>query len=199
MKKFLLVVLALMMAPAAFAQGTYQIRPGDVLDITVLEDSNLNRQVLVRPDGGISMPIAGNVQAAGQSIAAVERVLVERLAGGFSITPTVSVALREVGTPVATGSFAPATVDVFLIGQVNKPGAMEVARGSTVLQVLSAAGGLDRFAATKRVQVRRTDSSGHETVYLFNYDAVERGGKITNNLVVADGDVIVVPERKLFE
>ena len=66
MKKLIIAALMLIAAPfMAQAQGTYAVQPGDVLSITVLEDTNLNRQVLVRPDGGISMPIAGNIRAAG--------------------------------------------------------------------------------------------------------------------------------------
>jgi len=109
----------------AFAQGSYRIQSGDTLAISVLEDPNLNRSVLVRPDGGISLPIAGNIQAGGNSIAAVERLVTERLASGFSIKPTVSVALAAVG-PVATAvqqaravEAANTKVDVFFMGEVN--------------------------------------------------------------------------------
>lgn len=196
MKAFFLVLLTLAIAPLAYAQGTYRIQPGDTLDITVLEDANLNRQVLVRPDGGISVPIAGNIQAGGNSIQAVERIITERLAPGFSIQPTVSVALTGVAAPVGTVS---STVDVFFIGEIGSQGQTAVPRGSTILQALAAAGGPGPFAAKKRIQLRRTDRSGHETVFLFNYADVMNGARIQNNLVVEDGDIILVPERKLFE
>ena len=196
MKAFFLVLLTLAIAPLAYAQGTYRIQPGDTLDITVLEDANLNRQVLVRPDGGISVPIAGNIQAGGNSIQAVERIITERLAPGFSIQPTVSVALTGVAAPVGTVS---STVDVFFIGEIGSQGQTAVPRGSTILQALAAAGGPGPFAAKKRIQLRRTDRSGHETVFLFNYSDVMNGARIKNNLVVEDGDIILVPERKLFE
>lgn len=205
MRNFLIVIMALAMAPVAFAQGSYRIQPGDTLAISVIEDPNLNRSVLVRPDGGISLPIAGNIQAGGNSIGAVERLVTERLASGFSVRPTVSVALASVG-PVANAvaqaqaqAAANTKVDVFFIGEVNGAGAQQVERNTTLLQAIAAAGGLTQFAADKRIQLRRTDRTGHETIFLFNYDAVQNGAQITNNLVVQAGDVIVVPERRLFE
>lgn len=205
MKNFLILIMALVLAPAAFAQGSYRIQAGDTLAISVLEDPNLNRSVLVRPDGGISLPIAGNIQAGGNSIAAVERLVTERLASGFSIKPTVSVALASVG-PVASAvqqalaaDAANTKIDIFFIGEVSGAGTQQVDRGTTLLQAIAAAGGLTQFAANRRIQLRRTDRTGHETIYLFDYEAVQNGAQITNNLVVQTGDVIVVPERRLFE
>jgi len=205
MKKFLIFMMALVIAPMAFAQGSYRIQAGDTLAISVLEDPNLNRSVLVRPDGGISLPIAGNIQAGGNSISAVERLVTERLASGFSITPTVSVALAAVG-PVASAvqqaraaEAANTKVDIFFIGEVNGTGNQQVERGTTLLQAIATAGGLTQFAAEGRIQLRRTDRGGRETIFLFDYDAVQDGAQITNNLVVQNGDVIVVPERRLFE
>ena len=198
MKRALIVLMAVLMAPAALAQG-YQIQPGDVLDISVLEDANLNRQVLVRPDGGISMPIAGNIRAAGNTVSAVERVITERLASGFSITPSVSVALASLATEETTVDDEPPTVDVYFIGEVGTGGLVDVREGASLLQAIATAGGLTQFAADKRIQLRRTDRTGQETIFLFNYAAVESGAQIANNLRIQSGDIIVVPERRLFE
>ena len=71
--------------------------------------------------------------------------------------------------------------------------------GTTLLQAIALSGGLDRFAATKRIQLRRTDSTGQERLYLFNFNAVERGAAIQSMITMREGDVIVVPERRLFE
>ena len=87
-----------------------------------------------------------------------------------------------------------------MVGQVGAPGQLEVEAGTTLLQAIALAGGLDRFAATKRIQLRRTDSAtGQERLYLFNFKAVERGGAIQSMITMREGDVIVVPERRLFE
>lgn len=197
MKRIFLVLAALLLAPAALAQG-YRVQPGDVLSISVLEDANLNRELLVRPDGGISMPIAGNIRAAGNTVQAIERIITERLAPGFSITPSVSVALAALADPNADEE-DPETIAVYFIGEINDAGLREVRLGASLLQAIADAGGLTPFAADKRIQLRRTDRTGKETIFLFNYRAVENGATISNNLRVIEGDIIVVPERKLFE
>jgi len=194
MKTYIFAILAFLAAPMAWAQGSYQVQPGDVLSITVLEDTNLNRQALVRPDGGISLPIAGNILAAGNTISGIERVIRERLAPGFSVTPTVSVALTQLGIEEEDE-----LIDIYVVGEANRTGQVPVEPGSTLLQAISSAGGPTAFAATKRIQLRRADSSGAETIFLFNYRSAERGTRITNNLVVQEGDVILFPERRLFE
>ena len=92
------------------------------------------------------------------------------------------------------------TFPIYVVGQVGEPGQLEVEAGTTLLQAIALAGGLDRFAATKRIQLRRTDpSTGQERLYIFNYNAVERGGAIQSMITMREGDVIVVPERRLFE
>lgn len=196
MKQLLIAFAMLLAAPFAAAQGTYTVQPGDVLSITVLEDTNLNRQVLVRPDGGISMPIAGNIRAAGNTVSGIERAITERLASGFSVTPTVSVALTQVGTLDAT---ALDTTDIYVVGEAGTTGLLQLQPGTTILQAIAEAGGPTQFAATKRIQLRRMGASGKETIYLFNYDAAQRGARISNNLMVQAGDVILFPERRLFE
>ena len=92
------------------------------------------------------------------------------------------------------------TFPIYVLGQVGNPGQVEVLPGTTLLQAIALGGGLDRFAATKRIQLRRTDAStGQERLYLFNYNAVERGGAIQSMITLREGDVILVPERHLFE
>ena len=194
-----LALASLMLGAQGHAQSSsYRIQPGDRLDITVIEDTTLNRNALVGPDGSISMPLAGTVRAGGQTIEAVERNITERLAPNFAVRPNVFVALSALAPEPLPSALD--TVGVFVLGQVGSPGRIEVEPGTTLLQAISLAGGLERFAATKRIQVRRTDpQTGQERLFLFNYRDVERGAAITSNLAVRDGDVILVPERRLFE
>ena len=195
MRNFLLAaLLALLAAPLAYAQSAgYRIQPGDQLAITVLEDETLNRTTLVLPDGSISVPLAGTVNAAGRSVDAVESAIADRLASNFAVRPSVFVSVTSVSD---TGL----TVPIYVVGQVGDPGMREVEAGTTLLQAIALAGGLDRFAATKRIQLRRTDpATGQERLYIFNYKAVERGGAIQSMITMREGDVIVVPERHLFE
>ena len=170
MRNFLLAaLLALIAAPLAYAQSAgYRIQPGDQLAITVLEDETLNRTTLVLPDGSISVPLAGTVNAAGRSVDAVESAIADRLASNFAVRPSVFVSVTSVSE---TGL----TFPIYVVGQVGEPGQREVEAGTTLLQAIALAGGLDRFAATKRIQLRRSDpSTGQERLYIFNYNAVER-------------------------
>jgi polysaccharide export outer membrane protein len=195
MRQFLLAVLVSALAvPLALAQSAgYRIKAGDQLAITVLEDDTLNRQALVLPDGRISVPLAGSVRAAGNTVETVEKTIADRLASNFAVRPSVFVSVIAVDEEEET-------FPIFVLGQVGGPGQVEVEPGTTLLQAIALAGGLDRFAATKRIQLRRTDSStGQERLYLFNYKAVERGGSIQSMITLREGDVIIVPERRLFE
>jgi polysaccharide export outer membrane protein len=195
MKKFLLAALVLLStAPLALAQASgYRIQPGDQLAITVLEDDTLNRTTLVLPDGRISVPLAGSVQAAGRTVDSIESIIADRLASNFAVRPSVFVSVTSVSELVET-------FPIYVIGQVGDPGIREVEPGTTLLQAIALAGGLDRFAAAKRIQLRRSDpSTGQERLYLFNFKAVERGGAIQSMITMREGDVIVVPERRLFE
>ena len=199
MRKIALAILALMIADVSNAQSVYQIRPGDTLEISVLEDANLNRQVLVRPDGRISVPMVGDVLAAGPSTEALKTAITAGLASNFSIAPNVTVALSAVA-PVSVIAAAPRTLSIYILGEVNNPGAFEVAPGTTMLQVLSISGGLGKFAASKRIQIRSTDpKTGTEYVRAFNYDRFVNGGVSGGVVKLNDGDVIIVPERRLFE
>jgi polysaccharide export outer membrane protein len=195
MRRIVLTFLVMLLAvPAALAQSaSYRIQPGDTLQITVLEDETLNRTLLVTPDGQISVPLAGTVRVAGQTVETVEETIADRLSENFAVRPNVFVALTAVDE--AAGEFP-----VYVLGQVNSPGERLVEPGTTLLQALALAGGPARFAATRRIQLRRRDpATGQEKLYLFNYNAVERGGTITSMIALREGDVIIVPERRLFE
>jgi polysaccharide export outer membrane protein len=195
MRHVLTIALALTLAaPMALAQAAgYRVQPGDELTITVLEDETLNRQVLVLPDGRISVPLAGNVQASGQSVDAIERTIADRLASNFAVRPNVFV---SVVTVAEDGQ----TFPIYVLGRVGGPGLVEVEVGTNLLQAIALAGGFDPFAATKRIQLRRTDpQTGQEQLYLFNYNAIERGASIQSMITLREGDVILVPERRLFE
>jgi len=194
MRRTLLAALAMLLAaPMAIAQSAdYRIQPGDQLAITVLEDDTLNRELLVLPDGTISVPLAGTVRAGGRSVETVESTIADRLASNFAVRPSVFVSVIEIDETYGT-------FPIYVMGQVTTPGMVEVEPGTTMLQAIALAGGLDRFAATKRIQLRRTDSSGRERLFLFNFKAVERGGSIESMITLREGDVILVPERRLFE
>jgi polysaccharide export outer membrane protein len=192
-----LLALILVTEGALAQNGAYQIRPGDVLRVEVLEDSGLNREALVTPDGRVALPLAGGVSAAGRTIEEVQGEIRTRLAPNFATAPTVFVSLARVSDRArGTGVRA---ITVHVLGEAAKTGKLELRAGTTILQAFSEMGGFSRFAATRRVQLRRVDASGTERVYTFDYNAMERGAVAGGQTVLAEGDVIVIPQRRLFE
>ena len=180
----------------AQAQDSYNIQPGDVLRIEVLEDPSLNRDALVLPDGRVSLPLAGLIQAGGRNIDSVQADIAGRLAPNFAAAPNVFVSMARLAPDMTLGAGGPAvanTISIFLMGEAASPGKIEVEPGSTLLQALAQAGGVTNFAATKRLQLRRDGK-----VYQLNYKALETGGSGFDS-AVADGDVIFIPQRRLFE
>jgi len=183
-------------APMAWAQSAYRIQPGDTLDVSVIEDPSLNRQTLVTPDGRISLPLAGVLRAGGLTIEQVQRSLANALSENFASRPNVFVSVVEI-TPEEEEL---EVLGVFVMGEVASPGRIEVEPGTTLLQALAMAGGPTRFAATKRVQWRRTNSkTGEQLIAIYNYRDIVAGKIGVPLRPLRAGDVIVVPERRLFE
>ena len=181
----------------AAAQDGYLIKPGDVLRVEVLEDPGLNRSTLVSPDGRISFPLAGGVSAAGRTLEQLQTDLAAKIGTNFATTPNVFISLESVSEPRAAaggGSGRGATIEIFVIGEAANAGKLDVKRGTTLLQAFAMMGGFSPFAATKRVQLRR---GGNITT--LSYDAIEKGTSTAGATVLQNGDVIVVPQRKLFE
>lgn len=200
----LAVMLAAFLSPVGLAHaqsgGNYQISPGDTLQIEVVEDPDLNRSVLVTPDGRISFPFAGTVPAAGRTVSQVERALSSAMANNFTSPPTIFASVAGLAEEEATAQIEEATIDVYVLGEVASPGVKAMPTDATLLQALSLAGGVTRFAATKRLQLRRRDpSTGREYVYPINYKAITEGARLEGNVTLGQGDVILVPERRLFE
>lgn len=199
MRHLMIALVGMLMAvlPAA-AQDAYQIKAGDTLRIEVAEDAGLNRTVLVAPDGRISLPLAGSVKVSGMSVDQAIGEVRTKLAPNFAAAPTVYIGLEGLAAPKAAGGAA-REMDVYVIGQANKPGKYAVKPGTTILQFLAEIGGFTDFAATRRIQLHRTDKAGNETVYTLNYAAVESGATGTLTGTVAPGDVFIIPPRRLFE
>lgn len=204
------LMVALVLVPAAWAQSSYRIQPGDVLQMEVLEDPSLNRSLLVLPDGSVSLPLVGNIAATGKSVDSMRSAISAALASKFAAPPTVFLSVGQLNpttTAVANAAAGLAasnvtlgnTISIYAVGEVNKPGRLDVEPGTTLLQFLAESGGLTKFAAAKRIQLRRANKkTGQETVYNYNYKAVQKGASAPV-IVLREGDVLVVPERKLFE
>ena len=192
-----LVGLLLVMTGAAQAD-TYRLRPGDVLDVNVFQDPKLNRQIVVAPDGQVAFPLAGRFRAGGLTTSAVEAALKAKLQKQFTSELDVTVSyiqsekreLKEAKDREWT---------VYVTGEVGKPGAFVVPkRAPTVLQAIALAGGLGPFAAERRIMIHRK-IDGEEVVFPFNYRDYTKGDDMAGNITLRNGDVIVVPERGLFQ
>ncbi len=185
----------------AQAQDNYVIRPGDTLQIEVLEDSSLNRTTLVLPDGTISFPMAGTVATKGRSVEDLRQSLASALAPNFAAAPNVYVSIAALAERARPTGGVSRKMDVYAVGEVAAPGRMEIKRGTTLLQFLAEFGGVTKFAAEKRIELHRTDpATGAITTYRFNYRAP--GGSstsISGSTGLAPGDVVKVPRRRLFE
>lgn len=198
MRILFFALAAIAFASGAVAQSGYQIRPGDTLTIEVLEDSSLNRSVLVLPDGTISFPFAGSVRASGLTAAQVDSAITTGIAGNFASEPNVFVTVATL-TERSTASGA-AQLRIYMIGEIAAPGEKRMRRGTTLVQALAETGGFTSFAATKRIILRRTDKrTGQQSVSKINYRAIADGAAVGSDIVLRDGDVIIVPERRLFE
>lgn len=194
-----LIGLCLLLPALAHAQG-YRIKPGDLLRVEVIEDEGLNRVVLVDPRGRINFPFAGSVQAAGQTVNAVQATLIRQLTPNFAAPPSVFVALERLAVKDPAIEAEPKVISIYMLGEVERSGRVEMEPGSTLLQAFAEMGGFSPFAATKRVQLRRTDpKTGVESVIPLNYNAILQGQTTNATLTLRDGDVIVVPTRRLFE
>jgi polysaccharide export outer membrane protein len=197
----LIALLTALLAPgAAHAQTSYRVANGDVLRVEVIEDETLNRTVLVSPDGRITFPLAGSVEARGRTLDAVRDDLVSQLSPNFANPPTVFVSLERVAEAGPVGPPLPeATIAIYVMGEVPSPGKLELSPGTTMLQAFAQMGGFSDFAATKRVQLRRRDASGAERIYPLSYDAIMQGTSPNGGVTLQEGDVILVPTRRLFE
>lgn len=192
----LTLALALI-APLVAAQEpqAYELRAGDTIEVSVLEDPSLGRTVLVRPDGRVSVPLAGAVLAAGRTPEQLAAALARALARDFVEPPTVTVSLVGL-SPDEEDEEGIGTI--YIVGQVSRPGPFEVELPINVLQALALSGGPGPFAARSRIQVRRAADNG-ATAALFDYEAVEDGLVPMDAWMLRDGDTIVVPERGFFE
>lgn len=163
------------------AIGDYVINPGDLLSVLVWKEEGLQRQILVRPDGAFSFPLAGEIQARDKSVEDIRQILTDRLAK-YIPDPVVTVAVES-----AQGN------QVYVIGQVNRPGAIPAPARIDVLQALSIAGGFTPFAQQNDILILRRDPAGALNSIRFRFKQVEKGKNLEQNIVLHAGDVIIVP------
>lgn len=178
---FACVALALFkLSGTAVAGDMYLLQPGDILSISVWKEPDLSSDVLVRPDGSITMPLAGEIKAAGHTVEEVRTTLDQRLR---KFIPDAAVTVIVKQTP---GN------QIYVIGRVNHPGPYSLNRPVDVMQALSLAGGTTPFAAMNDIRVLRREGERQITIP-FRYSDVERGRNLEQNILLQSGDTVVVP------
>lgn len=168
--------------PAAAATADYIIGSGDTLRIQVLQNTELNAEVPVRPDGKISTPLVNDVVAAGKSPTQLARDI-EQTLSQYVRNPTVSVIVVH-----STGDQG----KVQVIGQAVAPKAVAYRSGMTLMDLMVQVGGLSQFAAGNRAKIIRSDVAGTKEIHVRLKDLLN--GKISENVVLKPGDLVVIPQ-----
>ena len=168
-------------APDGFLLG-----PEDLLEITVWKNPDLSRVTAIRPDGLISMPIIGDVQASGLTADGLAHRIADRLKQFVAGNPAVSVSVKELNSYC-----------IFVLGEVTKPGKYQAKSYVTLLQAISMGGGFTEYAKKNRLQIVRTKLNGdnkfRETRIPVRYDDLLAGQGEPGNIILLSGDTVVVP------
>ena len=185
-----LIILFTLMSFSVFAQDnndapdsvdrSYVIGPGDILKISVWKEEGMELEVLVRPDGEITFPLAGEIKAGGLTTKALSEELVKKLKK-YIPNPSVTVSvLKSVSNKI------------YVIGKVNRPGEFTATGYMDVLQALTMAGGLTPYADSDEIKIIRRTEKGN-MMKLFDYDEVVSGERLDMNIILKAGDTVVVP------
>jgi polysaccharide biosynthesis/export protein len=158
----------------------YVIGPDDQLSVVYWREKDMSADVVVRPDGLISLPLLNDVQASGLTPEQLRNAITQG-ATKFVEEPTVSVVVKAINSR-----------KVFITGQVGKPGYYPIGGPTSVLQLIAIAGGVSEYADKKKISIIRRES-GKDTNFRFNYEDVIKGKNLTQNIELKPGDTVVVP------
>jgi polysaccharide export outer membrane protein len=162
------------------AAARYVVQPGDLLQVSVWHEPDLTREVRVSPDGWITYPLVGEVQAEGATVESLRTALEEKL-HKYINEAVVNVSVKE-----------PDGNRIYVLGKVNRPGVYPFTKSIDVVQALTLAGGTSKFASINDIKILRR-VEGEQQTYKFRYSDVERGKSLEQNIVLRSGDVVVVP------
>lgn len=174
------VLTALLVASSPAGAADYTIGPGDQLGIEVWKDAALTRVVTVLPDGKISFPLIGELEAGGKTVAQLKKEIEQKIAR-YVPDSTTTVEVRQSNS-----------MHIYVLGRINAPGRLILNANVNVLQALAIAGGPNTFANRTRIRIFRQEG-GKTLSFPFNYDDVTAGKELQMNIEVKRGDVIFVP------
>ena len=158
----------------------YVVGPDDVLAIVFWRDKEISAEVIVRPDGKISLPLLNDIQAAGYTPEQL-RELIDKAAAKFIADPNAAVVVKGINSRKA-----------FITGNVSKAGSYPLTSEMTVLQLIAVAGGLQEYADSKNIVVMRNEN-GAERHFKVNYKDIIRQKNVDQNIVLKPGDTVIVP------
>lgn len=161
------------------SSAPYKLSPGDVIEVSVWKEADLQKQVTIAPDGTIALPLVETIKAAGTTVSELKQIIAEKL-NSYIADPAVNVALVKNDGNI-----------YFVIGKVNKPGPIMANRRIDVLQALSQAGGLTVFAKENSIFVQRRVGEDIK-LFPFDYDDVLDGDNLEQNIVLEPGDTVTV-------
>ena len=161
--------------------GRYYVQPGDILEVSVWREEDLHRDVLVRPDSRFSFPLVGDIDASNKTVEDLTEVVALRLQR-YIPDPVVTVTVKDI-----LGN------KIYLLGQVNDPGAFVVNPRVDVMQALSLAGGTTPFASLNDIVILRRNLDGTQMAMKFEYKDIERGRNLSQNILLESGDIVIVP------
>ncbi len=167
-------------AVAAAVPAGYVIGPEDVLSIVFWGEKELSTEVVVRPDGKISLPLIKDVQAAGYTPEQLTDI-VAKAATKYVAQPNATVIVKEINSR-----------KVFIVGQVAKPGSFPLVGDLSVLQLIAQAGDVLEYAKPKDIVIVRKEE-GRERRFDFNYKDVLKGKNVDQNILLKPGDTVIVP------
>ena len=169
----------------AFADNApYTLNPGDEIKISAFDDPRLDRDVVVLPDGTLTYPVVGQVQATGMTIAQLQETITAKL---------VEKGFLQDGAVVDASVTRTGGYTLYVIGQVQKPGVYTTYSNVDVMQALSLAGGLTPFASESGIKVLRMEN-GKQIVMPFDYGDVVDGDNLESNVMLRPGDTVMVPD-----
>ncbi|MFT4584201.1 MAG: polysaccharide export outer membrane protein [Gammaproteobacteria bacterium] len=162
------------------AEGDYLIQASDILFVSVWKEEDLQAEVLVRPDGKFSFPLTGDIAAASHTIENVRATVATKIEQ-YIPDPVVTVTLRQ-----SLGN------RIFVLGKVNRPGDFPLSNDLDVMQALALGGGLATFADANEISILRREGGAQKAIG-FNYQDVEYGNMLEQNILLEPGDIVVVP------
>lgn len=178
----LLVLTVGILGSVASHAGPYTVNPGDLLRIDVWNEEDLSREVLVRPDGIISLPMAGEIETNQATPSVVASKIAKALGKYMKDEPRVVVSIVNVN-----GN------KIYVIGKVVRPGEYIVTSDTDVMQALALAGGLNAFAAENDIRILRRKADGSQDAIPFRYAKVKGGEELSSNIILQSRDLVVVP------